>query len=75
MQPFGLRHDLIGLAFSWGEPDGGQNKDDQFGLEAFWRLRIIDRVELSPILQYVIKPANSGTDTRLGGGLRLRIVL
>ena len=74
-QPFGIEHDLVGLAFSWGQPDGGQNKDDQFGIEAFWRFQVLDRVEFSPILQYVIKPANSGTDTRLIGGMRLRIYL
>jgi len=74
-KPFGIQHDFVGLAFSWGEPDGGQGKDDQFGLEAFWRFQIIDRVELTPLLQYVISPADSGADTRLAGGLRLRIYL
>ncbi len=74
-QPFGFSHDLVGLGFSWGEPDGGQGKDDQFGFEALYRLQLTNRLELTPLLQWIIKPADSGTDTRLSGGLRLRLVL
>ena len=73
-QPFGIKHDLIGIGFTWGKPDGS-TKDDQYGIEAFWRFQVLDRLEFSPLLQYIIKPVNSSTDTRLVGGLRLRLYL
>ena len=73
-KPFGINHDLVGVGFSWGRPDAS-TKDDQYGIETFWRFQILDRLEVSPVFQYIIKPVNSSTDSRFIGSLRLRVYL
>jgi hypothetical protein len=74
-EPFGFPHDFVGLGLSWGEPDGSDGRDAQLGLEAFWRLRLVGRIELTPLVQYIILPGDSNTDGRVVGGLRLRFYL
>jgi hypothetical protein len=77
-KPFGLDHDQIGLGFSYGQPDGmglQGRKDDQYGLELYWRMDVLDRLEVTPFMQAIIKPVDSSKDGRFIGGLRLRIYL
>jgi porin len=73
-KPFGIEHDLVGVGFTWGRPDNS-TKDDQYGIEAFWRFQILDRMEFSPVLQYIIDPVDSNTKSRVVGGARVRVYL
>jgi len=65
-------NDLAGLAVGWARaPDSSR---DQYTLEAFYRYDMTDFLQLTPEIQYVVKPAfDPETDEILVLGLRLRI--
>ena len=63
-------HDIIGGAFSWDRPVDRDLKD-QYIFEIFYRLNLTPTIEISPDLQFVVKPAYMpGKD--LGGYLSIR---
>jgi hypothetical protein len=72
-RPFGRAGDWLGLALIWAEPSDDTRRDE-FGVEAYWRIQLGERLELTPDLQIHAHP---GRDEAVSfvGGLRLRLVL
>jgi porin len=71
-QPVGWTDDQLGLGLTWGRPrDRGAR--DQYAVELYWRLQLTERIELTPDLQLLIRPANSDDDVEAVGGLRVRV--
>jgi len=66
--------DLVGLAANWGEPNEdtfGPGLDDQFGIEAFYRLQLSQSVRITPSVQLLFDPAlNPDEDFAAVFGLR-----
>ncbi len=70
--------DLIGVALNWGDPadNFGPGLDDQYTLEAFYRLQLSDELAITPTVQLLRDPAlNPNEDTIWLFGLRARIAL
>ncbi len=71
--------DLFGLGLNWGEPNEssfGSGLDDQYTVEAFYRIPITQQVALTPGIQYIKNPAlNPQDDSIFMFGLRARIAL
>ena len=71
--------DLFGLGLNWGEPNEssfGSGLDDQYTVEAFYRIPITQQVALTPGIQYIKNPAlNPRDDSIFMFGLRARIAL
>lgn len=71
-EPFGQNNDLIGLGFSWGQPTD-RTLQDQYVLEAFYRLQVTPHTNLSPDLQVIFDPSeNPSEDKIIVGSARLR---
>ena len=71
-QPFGQDNDLIGVAFSWGQPSDRALRD-QYVMEAFYRVQITPHTNLTPDLQLIFDPSeNTAEETIVVGGMRLR---
>ena len=72
---FHFTSDWIGAAFTWGHPADSTLRD-QFGIEAYWRLQLRERVQFTPDLQVIIHPSGrSHSKTEFVGGLRVLISL
>ena len=71
-KPLGFENDRIGLGFWWGDPTA-DILEDEYGLEAFWKLQITRFLELSADLQTILDPAkNPDKSAVFVGGVRLR---
>jgi carbohydrate-selective porin OprB len=77
LQPFGYRHDGIGVGLAWSDPsnEDPDNERDQYALEVFWRFQLTKRIELTPDVQFIVNPSRGGSDFRFVGGLRFRVIL
>lgn len=73
-QPFGLRHDRLGLGIWWGDPTNAALRDER-GIEAYYNAQISPYLQLTPSIQMVFDPANSTASTKTILGLRLRLAL
>jgi porin len=70
---FGFTSDWIGVAFMWAQPADSSLRD-QFGVEAYWRLQMTERVQFTPDLQIIVHPTfRPSADVEVVGGLRLLI--
>jgi porin len=49
-------HDVAGVSYSWARP-GGDGLRDQTTIEGFWRFFLMERVALTPNVQWVLDPA------------------
>lgn len=67
--PFGFPDDWIGLGASWGRPSDPALPDN-LGLEAYWRLQLSERVQLTPDIQFLLRP-----EPHVTGGVRLTVIL
>ena len=72
-RPFGRDRDWIGFAFMWGDVSDDSLRNE-YALEAYWRVQLTERLELTPDLQIHAHPGR-GDGVSLMGGLRLRIAL
>ncbi len=73
-QPFGRRDDLVGAAFSWGQPRR-RSHQDQYLFETFYRVAITPHMALTPDLQIIWDPSRARHhDTVYVLGLRMRII-
>ena len=64
--------DLIGFAFSWGEPSN-RNLRDQYIVETFYRFYVTPHTQLTPGIQLIFDPANApNQDVVTVFGLRFR---
>lgn len=72
--PFGWTDDLAGIGFFYGHPVDSRNRDE-YGFEAFYRLQLTHRLDVSPDIQvYRAGRATRTESTVVVGGLRLRVV-
>lgn len=77
-QPLTAR-DVLGLAFNWGEPNSdafGSGLDDQYAIEAFWRVQILKHLAVTPSIQWMGDPALNPNESSIWlFGLRARFEL
>ena len=69
---------LLGIGVNWGEPSEsfGTDLDDQYAVEAFYRLQLSDETALTTDVQLLLEPAlNPEVDSIWVLGLRVRIAL
>jgi len=72
---FQFTGDWIGAAFTWGHPADSTLRD-QYGIEAYWRLQLRERVQLTPDIQVIVHPSGRPhSKTEFVGGLRILISL
>jgi carbohydrate-selective porin OprB len=72
LRPFGRRADLMGFGVGWADPSDGSLRD-QYTLELFYRLELIENVAISPDIQMIINPSlDPSSDILWVGGLRVR---
>ena len=73
------RSDNFGIGLGWGEPsDGtfGRGLDDQYTIEAYYRIQLFQHMTVTPQLQYLIDPPQNPQEDRIWVlGLRTRISL
>jgi porin len=71
--------DLFGIGLNWGEPNEssfGPGLDDQYTLEAFYRIPVTQQIALTPSIEYLKDPALNPEDDSLWViGLRARLAL
>jgi carbohydrate-selective porin OprB len=73
LNPFGNEGDVCGLAFAWAEPDQS-NLDDEYVIEAFYRIQLTPTLQITPDYQVFIDPAFNPKEDVVGVfGLRFRI--
>ncbi len=73
------RSDLLGLGLNWSRPSDtavGPDLDDQYTIEAFYRLQLTPRLAVTPDVQLIIDPALNPDENRIWVfGLRARLAL
>jgi len=71
--------DLLGLGVNWGEPNEssfGSGLDDQYTVEAFYRIPVTQQIAITPSVEYIKDPAlNTEYDSLWVFGLRARLAL
>jgi porin len=73
LNPFGNEGDVCGLAFAWAQPDE-RNLDDEYVIEAFYRIQLTPTLQITPDYQIIIDPAFNPKEDVVGVfGLRFRI--
>jgi hypothetical protein len=73
LNPLGNEGDVCGLAFAWVEPDKS-NLDDEYVIEAFYRIQLTPTLQVTPDYQVFINPTFNPKEDVVGVfGLRLRI--
>ena len=72
---FGYDDDTIGVGLSWGDP-WNSSLDNQYALEAFYRMQLTPQFALTPDVQVIVDPATDPASDLLGVfSLRGRIAL
>jgi len=72
--PFGGKHQALGMGFSWADPSPGFGTRAETLFEIFYRWRLTRSIYASPDLQVILHPAaNPDADLSLVGGVRLMI--
>jgi porin len=71
--------DLLGVGLNWGQPNEttfGPSLDDQYTIEAFYRIPVTQQLAITPSIEYIKKPAlNQETDSLWVVGVRARLAL
>jgi porin len=69
----------LGFGANWGQPNDevfGSGLDDQYAIEAYYRLQVTEELSITPDVQLLINPAlNPERDTIWVFGLRARVAL
>lgn len=55
---FDRKNDVLGLGFSWGRPTD-RSLDSQTGIEAFYRLQLLDELAVTANIQAIFNPASN----------------
>jgi porin len=72
-KPFGRTSDRLGMAWVWADPSDTSRQ--QFASEFFYRLELLEGLEVSPDIQLIWQPANRPDRDFVGVfGLRTRLV-
>ena len=69
---------LLGVGVNWGRPSEGfgAQLDDQYAVEAFYRLQLSDELAVTPDVQLLLDPALNPQEDRIWVlGLRARLAL
>jgi hypothetical protein len=75
LAPFGRDGDCFGVGMTWARPVG-QTTQNQVAMEAFYRLEVIEGLQLTPDMELLFKPAgNPASNFEPVFGLRLRAYL
>ena len=75
MKPFGRTSDRAGIAASWSQPVAHTHRD-QFAMELFYRLEVVEGIALTPDVELIAAPATEpGRDFVAVFGLRARLSL
>ena len=73
------RSDLLGLGLNWNRPSDtavGPDLDDQYAVEAFYRIQLTRRFAVTPDVQLIVDPALNPDESSIGViGLRARLAL
>jgi carbohydrate-selective porin OprB len=70
--PFGRISDFAGIGWTWADVLGAD--DDQYAVEAFYRVEVVEGVAVSPDVQLLFAPVHSTDDFAIVLGLRARVV-
>ena len=71
----GYDNDWFGVGMIWNDPTDGNRRDD-YGMEAFWRLQLTEKIQFTPDVQLYFDPSErSTTDLEAAFGLRIAIFL
>ena len=74
-EPFGRATDRAGIGASWSQPVAHPHRD-QFAMELFYRLEVVEGVAVTPDVELIAAPAaQPGRDFVAVLGLRLRLSL
>jgi porin len=74
-RPFGRRSDLFGVSFNWTKPSTGRGKRQEGVVEAFYRLRLTNSIEIGPDIEVSIHSMNAGkTYSTILLGSRMRMI-
>jgi hypothetical protein len=74
-EPFGWSNDWLGVGYFYADPSNAQYQDEH-GVEAYWRMQLTHRLELTPDVQVYLTPAkDTEDDISVVFGLRLRYLL
>ena len=74
-KPFGRATDLTGIGATWGVPVAPSRRD-QFAIELFYRLQVVEGLQISPDVELIVEPALQPTrDFVAVFGLRSRLFL
>jgi porin len=69
--------DLLGFALNWGKPNEdtfGGDLDDQLAAELFYRVQIVEHLQITPSVQLLVNPAlNPDDDVLAVFGIRARV--
>jgi len=70
---------LFGLGVNWSQPNEdtyGADLENQFATEAFCRVQVTQRLQVTPLIHWIINPAlNPGTDQSWVFGVRARLYI
>ena len=70
-QAAGYNNDWFGVGLIWNDPSDG-NRQDDYGMEMFWRLQLTENVQLTPDVQLYFDPSNTpNRDFQAAFGLRV----
>lgn len=71
--------DLLGVGLNWGQPNEttfGPGLDEQYTVEAFYRIPVTQQVAITPSVEYIKNPAlNQADDSVWVFGVRARLAL
>ena len=73
LRPFARPNDQAGLALAWTKPQSDDFRDEYSG-EAYYRLQLMDGIELSGSVQLIADPATGDEDWAAVYGMRLRFL-
>ncbi len=69
------RDDVLGIAFSWGEPHGSEGRSQKV-FEVFYRLQLTGTIRVTPGYQLILDPSNFRRKDAVGIlGLRVRVAI
>ena len=69
----GAARDVLALAVGWGKP-ADDTLQEQWSTELFYRFQLVERLAITPSLQYIVNPASNPEETEVWlFGLRGRL--
>lgn len=63
----GKKSDILGVGLNWSKPNedtSGADLDDQYTIESYYRLQLLQQLAVTPSVQWIIKPAQNPDDNQ-----------